>query len=74
MRFNTFEERCQIIVGITEVIQFDDLLTICRQIGLVFRPSVKEITEQAAVIEPAPLLLSPLFEPYQLDRFLASRW
>ena len=72
MRFNTFEERCQIIVGITEVIQFDDLLTICRQIGFVFRPSVKEITEQAAVIEPAPLLLSPLFEPYQLDRF-ASR-
>ena len=72
MRFNTFEERCQIIVGITEVIQFDDLLTIYRKIGLVFRPSVKEITEQAAVIEPAPLLLSPLLEPYQLDRF-ASR-
>lgn len=31
-----FKERCKIVVGITEIIQFNDFLTICRQISFIF--------------------------------------
>ncbi len=64
---NTLKERRKIIIRITEIVQLHDFLRIRRQINLVLRTSVKEISKQTAVTEPAILLLSPLFEPYQLD-------
>ena len=72
VRLDALEERGKVIVGIAEIIEFDDILTIGREISLVFRASVEEITKLAAVAEPAALFLRPLAEPHQLD-CLASR-
>ena len=70
--FYAFKERCEIIVGITKIVQFDNLLSIGRQIDLILRSSIDEVTKHTAVTKPATLLLCPLLESYQLDRF-ASR-
>ena len=64
---DALEERGKVVVGIAEIVKLDDILTIGREIRLVFRATVEEITKLAAVIEPAALFLRPLAEPYHLD-------
>ena len=72
MSLDALEERSKVVIGISEIVEFDDILTIGREIRLVLRASVEEITKLAAVAEPAALLLCPLAESYQVD-CLASR-
>ena len=72
MCLDTLKERGEVVIGISEIVELDDILTIGREISFVFRASVEEITKLAAVAEPAALLLRPLAESYQLD-CLASR-
>lgn len=72
MCLDALEERSKVVIGISEIVEFDDILTIGREIRLVLRASVEEIAKLAAVAEPATLLFSPLAEPYKLD-CLASR-
>ena len=69
---DTLKKRGEVIVGIPEIVEFDDFSTVVRKISLVLRPAVEEVAELTAVAEPAALLLGPFAEPYQLD-CLASR-
>ena len=72
MCLDALKERGEVVVGIAEIVELDDILTIGREISFVFRATVEEIAKLAAVAEPATLLFSPLAEPHQLD-CLASR-
>ena len=72
VRFYAFKERSKVIVRVSEIVQFDDLHRIWRQIHFILRPTVEEIPKQVCIFIPTALLLCPLFEFYQLDR-LASR-
>ena len=67
VRLDALEERGKVVVGIAEIVEFDDILTIGREISFVFRATVEEIAKLAAVAEPAALFLRPLAESYQLD-------
>ena len=67
MCLDALEERSKVVIGISEIVEFDDILTIGREIRLVLRASVEEIAKLAAVAEPAALFLCPLAEPYLLD-------
>lgn len=64
---DTLEERGEVVIGITEIVQFDDVRTVGREIRLILRPTVEEIAKLAVVAEPTTFLLGPLAEPYQLD-------
>ena len=72
MCLDALEERSKVVIGISEIVEFDDILTIGREISFVFRASVEEIAKLAEVAEPAAFFFSPLAESYQLD-CLASR-
>ena len=72
MCLDALEERGKVVVGIAEIVELDDILTIGREISFVFRATVEEIAKLAAVAEPAALFLCPFAEPHQLD-CLASR-
>ena len=67
MCLNAFKERSKVIVGIAEIIKFDNLFTFRRKISLILRAAIKEVTKLATVAKPATLLLCPSTEPYQLD-------
>ena len=67
VRLDALEKRGEVIIGISEIVELDDILTIGREISLVFRASVKEVAELVAVAELAALLLGSFAEPYQLD-------
>ena len=67
VRLDALEERGKVVVGIAEIVELDDILTIGREISFVFRATVEEIAKLAAVAKPAALFLRPLAESYQLD-------
>jgi hypothetical protein len=56
------EERRKVVIGIAEIVEFDNFRTVGREIDFVFGASVEEITKLTTVFKPVALLLCPLFE------------
>jgi hypothetical protein len=69
---DALEERIEVIVGITKIVQFNDFSAFRRKVYFVLRTSIKEVAKLTMVTKPASLLLCPFFQPCQLDR-LARR-
>ena len=67
MCLDTLKERSKVIVRISEIVKLNDFFMVGREISLILRPTVEEIAELTAVVEPAALFLCPLAKSYQLD-------